>query len=86
VLVGVGVVMYVFRLCIGYLCCCMCGVCSSLCVWDVVFWFCWCVTGFGTVVIRVFVRVVRPGLLVLFPGGGGDVVGNEFICAYPQVG
>jgi hypothetical protein len=83
-IVDVGVVMYVFRLCIGYLCCCMCGMRLSLCLWDVVFWFCWCVLGFDSVVVGASVRVVSWGLRVLFLDG--EVLWNEFICGYPRVG
>jgi hypothetical protein len=68
-LVGVWVVVYVFRLCIGCLCRWLRSMWLFLCVWEVVFWFCWCVTGFGSAVVGAYVRVVSWGLRVLFPRG-----------------
>ncbi len=68
-LVGVWVVVSVFCLRIEDLCCWLRGMCLSLCVWEVVFWFCWRVTWFGSVVVEAFVRVVSWGLRVLFPWG-----------------
>jgi len=69
VLVDVWVDVYVFRLCIGYLCCWLRGVCLFMCVWEAVFWFCWCVTRIGLVFVGAFERVVSWGLQVLFPLG-----------------
>ncbi len=68
-LVGVWVVAYVFRLSIGCSCCWLRGMCLSLCVLEVVFWFCWCVTRFGSVIVGASVRVVSWDLRVLFPWG-----------------
>jgi len=68
-LVDVWVVVSMFSLCIGCLCCWLRGVCLFLCAWEAAFWFCWCVSGFGSVVVGAFVRVVGWGLQVLFPWG-----------------